>query len=141
TGEVWFLMDDSRPVKPMIFQTRKPYTFVSMTNPESDDVFMQRIFKYGVEARCAVGYGLPQLIYASREPLNATSYAAARLALASLTRPDGSPLGIRGTTLVVGEGNFEAANVLLTNDRDTNGATNTWKSTAKLEVVEYLTGK
>ncbi len=141
TGEVWFLMDDSRPVKPMIFQTRKPYTFVSMVDPQSPDVFMRRTFHYGVEARVAVGYGLPQLIYASREPLNATSYAAARLAMANLKRPDGSPLGIRPTTLVVGEGNFEAANVLLTNDRDVNGATNTWKGTAKLEVVEYLTGK
>ncbi len=141
TGEVWFLMDDTRPVKPMIFQKRKDYTFVAQTTPESPDVFNTRTFKYGIEARVAVGYGLPQLIYASREPLNATSYAAARMALASIKRPDGSPLGIRGTRLIVGEGNFEAANVLLTNDRDVNGATNTWKGTAKLSVVEYLTGK
>jgi len=141
TGEPWFLMDDSRPVQPMIFQRRKNYNFVSMVDPQNSAVFMQKLFHYGVEARVNVGYGLPQLVYGSREPLTSVAYKAARLALAGLKRVDGTPLGVKGTKLLVGEGNFEAANVLLTNDRDAAGATNTWKGTAKLEDIAYLTGQ
>jgi len=140
-AEPWFLVDDSRPVQPMIFQRRKDYNFVSMVDPQNPSVFLQKTFHYGVEARVNVGYGLPQLIYGSREALTPTTYKAARLAMASLKRPDGTPLGIKGMKLVIGEGNFEAANVLLTNDRDVNGATNTWKGTAKLALTEYLTGR
>jgi len=141
TGEAWFLIDDSRPVQPLIFQKRKDYNFVSMVDPQSSAVFMQKLFHYGVEARVNVGYGLPQLAYGSREPLTAVSYKAARLAMASLKRIDGTPLGVKGIKLVVGEGNFEAANVLLTNDRDANGATNTWKGSAKLALIDHLTGQ
>ncbi len=141
SGEPWFLVDDSRPVQPIIFQEREPYHFVSATDPESPNVFMQKKFMYGVEARVAVGYGLPQLVYGSRQALNGSTYKAARLALSGLKRVDGTPLGVKGMKLIVGEGNFEAANILLTNDRDASGATNTWKGTAKLALIDHLTGQ
>jgi len=140
-AEPWFLVDDSRPIQPIIFQERKSYHFVSQTDPQNPAVFMQKKFHYGVEARVAVGYGLPQLAYGSREALTPAAYKAARLAMSGLKRIDGTPLGVKGLTLIVGEGNFEAANILLTNDRDAAGATNTWKGTAKLELVDYLTGQ
>lgn len=140
-AEPWFLVDDSRPVQPVIFQKREDYSFVSMTDPQSPAVFMQKTFHYGVEARVAVGYGLPQLAYGSREALTPAAYKAARLAMSSLKRVDGTPLGVKGLKLIVGEGNFEAGNVLLTNDRDTAGATNVWKGTAKLELIDHLTGQ
>jgi len=141
TGEPWFLVDGTRPIQPIIFQEREGYHFVSQTDPQADGVFKRKEFLYGVEARVTVGYGLPQLIYGSREALTPATYKAARLALSSQKRIDGkSPLGVKGTKLIVGEGNFEAANILLTNDRDAAGATNTWKGTANLEKVDYLTG-
>jgi len=140
-AEPWFLVDDTRPIQPIIFQEREDYHFVSQTDPQSDGVFSRKEFLYGVEARVTVGYGLPQLIYGSREALTAATYKAARLALANQKRIDGvTPLGVNGTKLIVGEGNFEAANTLLTNDRDAAGATNTWKGTAKLEKIDHLTG-
>ena len=141
TGEPWFLVDDSRPIQPIIFQEREPYHFVSATDPQSETVFKQKKFMYGVEARVAVGYGLPQLAYGSREALTPAAYEAARLAMSGLKRVDGTPLGIKGLKLIVGEGNFKAANVLLTNDRDVAGATNVWKGTAKLELIDHLTGQ
>jgi len=42
--------------------------------------------------------------------------------------------------LIIGEGNFKAANILLTNEHDANGATNPWQGSAKLEKIDYLTG-
>jgi len=141
TGEPWFLMDDTRPLQPIIFQEREGYHFVSQTDPQAEGVFKRKEFLYGVEARVAVGYGLPQLIYGSREPLTAAAYEAARLALSSQKRTDGkSPLGVNGTKLIVGEGNFKAANIILKNERDANGATNPWLGSAKFDKIDYLTG-
>jgi len=139
-GDAWFLMDDSRPIKPLIFQKRKNYSFVSMTNPDDPNVFMQKKFLYSVEARVAPGYSLPQLIYGSRTALDATGYEAARAAMTGLKRVDGNPLGIKPMTLVVGEANFKAANTLVNNERDASGATNPWYKTAKVVKTDYLNG-
>jgi len=140
-GEPWFLVDDSRPLQPIIFQEREAYHFVSQTDPQAEGVFKRKEFLYGVEARVAVGYGLPQVIYGSREPFTAAAYEAARLAMSSQKRIDGkTPLGINGTKLIIGEGNFKAANIIINNERDANGATNPWLGTAKVEKIDHLTG-
>lgn len=57
----WFLHVTSMPVKPFIYQERKAPVFVSQTDPEADDVFQRRSFKYGAEARAAGGYGFWQM--------------------------------------------------------------------------------
>lgn len=57
----WFLHVTNMPVKPFIYQERKAPVFVSQTDPESDDVFHRKSFKYGAEARAAGGYGFWQM--------------------------------------------------------------------------------
>jgi phage major head subunit gpT-like protein len=57
----WFLHVTNMPVKPFIYQERKAPVFVSQTDPESDDVFYRKSFKYGAEARAAGGYGFWQM--------------------------------------------------------------------------------
>ena len=59
----WFLLDTSKPVKPFIYQERKKPVFVQQVDPQADDVFMRKKFKFGAEARAAGGYGFWQLIY------------------------------------------------------------------------------
>lgn len=61
----WFLLDATKPVKPFIYQERKKPVFVQQTDPQADDVFTRRKFKYGAEARAAGGYGFWQLCYGS----------------------------------------------------------------------------
>jgi phage major head subunit gpT-like protein len=61
----WFLLDGSRPIKPFIYQERKAPVFVQMTDPQADDVFNRRSFKFGAESRGAAGYGLWQMAYGS----------------------------------------------------------------------------
>jgi phage major head subunit gpT-like protein len=51
----WILLDLSKPVKPFVFQNRKPATFEVMDS--GDDAFERNIIKYGVHARFAYGYG------------------------------------------------------------------------------------
>jgi len=61
----WMLHVTNRPLKPYIYQERKAPTFVQQTNPDTEDVFMRKKFKFGAEARAAGGYGLWQLSYGS----------------------------------------------------------------------------
>jgi len=61
----WFLLDTSKPVKPFIYQERRAPVFVQQTNPEAEDVFNRKKFKFGAEARAAGGYGFWQLAYGS----------------------------------------------------------------------------
>lgn len=56
----WFLLDLSRPVKPLLLQIRQGLTFVPMAQPDSPQRFMKGVYYYGVEGRHNVGYGLWQ---------------------------------------------------------------------------------
>lgn len=61
----WFLLDTSKPIKPFVYQERKAPVFVSQTNPEAEDVFNLKKYKFGAEARAAGGYGFWQLAFGS----------------------------------------------------------------------------
>ena len=80
-GLAWFLLDTSKPIKPLIFQERIPYVFQSMTQETDETVFMRNEFLYGVRARVSSGYGLWQMAYRSKAELNEANYEAARSAM------------------------------------------------------------
>ncbi len=61
----WFLHVTKRPVKPYIYQQNEAPHLVKMTNPESEKVFMQGVYLFGLEAYCAAGYGPWQMSYGS----------------------------------------------------------------------------
>lgn len=60
-ADAWYLLDVSKPVKPFIFQLRKPPQFVSLTDPTSENVFYRKEFIYGVDSRGAAAYSFPFL--------------------------------------------------------------------------------
>ncbi len=61
----WFLLDTTKPVKPLIYQERKKPVFVQQTDPQTEEVFSRKKFKFGAEARSSGGYGFWQLAYGS----------------------------------------------------------------------------
>lgn len=63
--DAWFLIDGSKPVKPLIFQRRKKPEFVSLDQADNENVFMNKKFLYGVDCRDNAGYGLWHLAYGS----------------------------------------------------------------------------
>jgi phage major head subunit gpT-like protein len=65
SSTAWMLHVTNRPLKPFVYQERKAPVFVQQTNPDTEDVFMRKKFKFGAEARAAGGYGLWQLSYGS----------------------------------------------------------------------------
>lgn len=138
SGTPWFLLDTSRAIKPFILQTRRPYTLVRKDQPTDDNVFFNKEYIYGMDARCNAGFALWQLAWGSKQNLDTTHYKAARAAMMSLTDDEGKPLGIVPDTLVVGGTLEENGLKLLMSENDATGATNPWKGTAKLIITPYL---
>ena len=65
SDSAWFLLCTKRPVKPLIYQQRKKAKFVSITNEESVNVFMQKKYIYGADSRGNAGFGFWQMAYGS----------------------------------------------------------------------------
>lgn len=138
-GPAWFLLDTSKAVKPFVFQTRIPYELQSLTNPNSDHVFLRDEYLYGVRARVSAGFGLWQLAYGSKEPLTPQTYAAARAKMQTMRYEGGRLMGITPNLLLVGPENEAAARSILNADQ-VNGTGNIWAGSAELLVSPFLTG-
>lgn len=137
-GAPWFLIDDSRALKPILFQKRKDWNFVARDNPDDQNVFNKKEFVYGVDARHNVGFGFWQFAWGSKQALDAAHYATARAALGSMKGDYGRPLGIKPRLLVVPPALESAALKIVNNDLGANGETNEWKGTAEVLVVPWL---
>lgn len=96
----WFLLDTSRPIKPLIYQERRKVNLVAKDQPRDENVFLEKEYIYGVDSRANVGVGLWQLAFGSKAELNADNYEAARAAMMELKGDEGRPLGIKPDTLV-----------------------------------------
>ena len=57
TGNQWYVLDTSAPIKPFIYQLRSPVKLVSKTNLTDDNLFWQKEFVWGVDGRAVAGYG------------------------------------------------------------------------------------
>jgi phage major head subunit gpT-like protein len=138
-GTAWYMLDTSKAVKPLIFQSRRDVQFVSKDRPDDESVFMRKKYIYGVDRRDNAGFGLWQLAYASKDTLNETNYSAAREAMMGFKDEEGKPLGIRPNLLVVPPSLEGEARSILQKELTGGGDTNIWKGTADLLVVPWLT--
>lgn len=138
-GAPWFLMDLSRNfMKPLIFQDRSAAEFVAMNKPDDINVFMDRKFLFGVDARHVAGFGFHQLAYGSKAALDAASFTAGRLALETQRRPDGSPLPVQATHLVCGPSRRAEAEAVLMKEFLAAGDSNTNYKAVNLIVNPWL---
>jgi phage major head subunit gpT-like protein len=138
SGTPWFLIDDTRALKPILFQERKPFDFVARDQLTDDNVFDKNEFVYGAYGRHNVGFGFWQFAYGSRQTLDAAAYAAARAAMQGFKGDYGRPLGIMPTLLVVPPALEAVGREVLTAERTDAGATNVWRNTAELLVCPWL---
>ena len=61
--KAWYLMDTSRPLKPLVLQINKPIEFTAMDKADDEAVFTRAEFRYGLDSEDNAGYGLWQLAY------------------------------------------------------------------------------
>ena len=139
TGPAWYLMDTTRAIKPLIFQNRKKFDLIAKTDPRSSDsVFNRDEVVYGVDGRCNAGYGLWQLAFGSKQPLNTANFRAALTAMMATNGDGGRPLGIVPNLLVVPNVLWSAARDLIFAEKLANGASNTDYKLVDIEMVEWL---
>lgn len=140
SGPGWYLMDTSRAVRPLIWQERQPYNFVAMDKATDQNVFMNRKYLYGVDARVNAGFGLWQLAFGSKAELTPENYALARAAMMNYRADGGRILGINPVTLVVPPSLESAALHVVNTELTTTGGSNPWKGTAELIVTPFAAG-
>lgn len=138
-GNLWMLMDTTRPLKPMIFQRRRDYRFQTYTQVSDQNVFMHNEFLYGIDARVNAGFGIWQTAYGSLNTVDATNFEAYRTAMRSRRSDEDRPLGISPNLLVCGPSNEVAARNLILTERLANGATNPNYQAVELHISPYLT--
>jgi len=67
SGTPWFLIDDSRALKPILYQDRRSFQFVAKDKVTDDNVFDRKEFKYGVDGRNNVGFGFWQFAWGGED--------------------------------------------------------------------------
>lgn len=134
----WFLLDTSRPLKPLIFQKRKDYNFQAMISDDDEKVFMAKEFRFGIDARVNVGFAFWQMAFGSLAALDETNYNAAIAAMMSFKSDEDKPLGVRPTILVTGPSNRAAGQAIIEAQLKANGASNTNYKSVELMVVPWL---
>lgn len=136
-GPAWFLLDTSKPVKPLIFQKRRDYQFVAMDKPDDEGVFNQKLYRYGVDCRVNAGYGLWQMAFASKAELSEANLSAAIASMRSVKGDNGKPLKVQPTLLVVPPSLETAAKRLVMADQ-IGGTTNILKGSAEVLSTPWL---
>lgn len=138
-GAAWFLLDTRRALKPIIYQKRREFEFVTKDDPRtSDDVFNKKEYVYGVDGRANVGFGFWQFAYGSKQTFDKAAFRAARTAMMSLKGDYGRPLGITPNLLLVGPSNGDAARDVILAERDAQGATNTDRNLVEILETPWL---
>jgi phage major head subunit gpT-like protein len=138
-GNLWCLMDTKRPLKPLIFQVRKPYKFVTLKEEADEGVFMRNEYRYGVDARGNAGFGFWQMAYGSLNTLNDTNVKAARTAMRTLKSDNNRPLYVSPNILLVGPSNEDAAKELIGVEYLASGASNPLYDAFEVIVSPHLT--
>ena len=137
-GAPWYLLDLSKGIKPFIWQVRKPYTFIDMVSPQDEAVFTRREYRYGIEARCVAGYGLPHFAHRSEATLTETNLGTVVEAMMGVEGQAGRPLGVMPTHLVVPTTLAIDARKLIEQEKNDSGASNIFYKNFKIVVSPYL---
>lgn len=116
SGPAWFLLDTTKALRPWIWQTRKPFIIIPKFAATDDNLFWTKEYNWGVDGRANAGYGLWQLAYMGMSPMTVANVTAARTSMASIRRPDGTPMGIKPNLLVTGTALYPDARAYAENE-------------------------
>lgn len=134
----WYLLDASKPVKPMGFQMREDYAFRSYINPNDPAVWLHKMYQFGADARYNAFYGLPQLALKSKATLTEATLDDAMTQMGLYKNEHGKALRVHPTILLVGPQNRLEAQKLIKAINNDAGATNVNKDIMKVIVSNHL---
>lgn len=139
----WYLLDVSRPLRPLLFQERNTPELQVITNPDNDHVFTTDSIPFGVRYRCNAGYGFWQMAIRSTEPLDAVAFERALMAMRNFTADGGRPLGLgrsgnEGLLLVIPSVHLSSARKVIVANTLDNGSSNIWYNAATIVDCPWL---
>ncbi len=137
-GKYWYLLDCSRPLKPLLLQERDAYEMQAMNRMEDEGAFMRDAYRYGVRGRCSAGYAFWQQAYASNQALSGANFNAAVESMMAVKGDEGNPLGVRPTVLVCGPSNRAEALSVLKKEYTDGGDSNINFEAADMVVTPWL---
>ncbi|MBD8554913.1 Mu-like prophage major head subunit gpT family protein [Rhizobium sp. CFBP 8762] len=137
-GPAWYLIDDTQVLKPIVYQTRKPFKLVSFQDEKDESVWRRGEFEWGVDGRCNAGFGMWQLAHMSKAALTPDNYAAARTAMSTIRKRDGAAINIRPTKLLVPPALAGIARTIVNAELVGGGNTNIWAKSAEVVEIPYL---
>lgn len=142
-GEPWFLLDVSRSLKPLIYQERSKPQFVAMDNPNDEQVFTKKLFRYGVDLRSNVGFGFWQMAIGVKKELTYATLWQAIEMMGGFKADGGRPLGLgkNKLLLVVPNSKQKIANQIKSRDLIDDGGTsvsNDLKDKFDVLVADFL---
>ncbi|HIF9402031.1 TPA: Mu-like prophage major head subunit gpT family protein [Photobacterium damselae] len=137
-GEAWYLLDTSRPIKPIIWQERIKPEFQQVTNSNDEMVFLTDSYAFGTRARGNAGYSFWQLAFASRQSLTEASFEALYSRMMAQKNSEGRSLKVRPTLLVVPVSLRAAAEQVILRERLANGESNTNYKAVEILVAQDL---
>jgi len=130
----WYLLDITHRQKSFVFQRRRPFALIPKFSMQDPQVFWNKEFEWGIDGRCNSGFGIWQYGFMSLQPLTIENLIAARTQMASYHRPDGSPMGVKGSLLVVPTSLLTTAKALAENELVPNTMSNLY--TASMTVTQ-----
>jgi phage major head subunit gpT-like protein len=140
--QAWYLVDESRVFKPVIYQLRQSFNLVRMFNPDDPQVFYSKKYVWGIDGRAAFGFApFWQLAMRSRQALDATNVKAAMTAMNKQRNYQGKPIGSTATTIVVHPDLGETAKDLFAKELIVEGGgatTNTLRNRLRVVVAHEL---
>lgn len=128
-GTPWYLLDTTQPLKPFIFQMRKEPEFVAKTNLTDDNVFFDKTFLWGVDARYAGGFALWHTAVKSKQTLSLANLDTAIDAMAAFTNDEGVKMGLRPNILLYPDNLRATVRDLFEPEFLANGASNLARAT------------
>lgn len=138
TNEPWFLLDESKPLKPIIYQDRRAFEFKALDDMNSDHVVLNDEFIYAVDGRSNAGFAFWQMAIGSKAPLTKENLNKARKLMRSFKSDNDTPLHLNPTMLVVGGDNESCAEDLILTEK-VSGTSNTLYKKFELLVSPYVT--
>jgi phage major head subunit gpT-like protein len=142
SGAAWYLMDLSKPLKPFVFQNREPFQLVARQSLQDPAVFERDRFLWGTRGRNNAGYGVWHTAYKSKADLTKDNLATAVAAMKGRFRPDGAPIGITPTHLMVPTSLEAKGRALMTNEFigivGSGAENNEWKGSFQLLTNPWL---
>ncbi len=131
TGPVWYVLDCSRSIKPLIWQERKKPELIKKDKSTDDNVFWDNEFVYGTDLRGNAGFGFWQMAHMSKADLSIEEFAKVYAHMRKLKTEKSRPLNITPTHLVCSP-DLEFTALSLFADKLPGGATNPYAGRMKV---------